>query len=565
MFLKKKKNIFAILLLFLFLLYPKSSQAIGLKSVAVMPAYPESNVFGSDIRFTYNLDLGEEKRDGLRIVNNGEETVVVKAYSVDAATTPDGSYGLLPEDDPISDIGGWIKLSANEVEIGPLSEKTIPFIIKIPPNVDAGDHFGGLIMEEIKTLDTLTGTGVKVVTRVGIRVQETVPGEIKRSFTLTSFDYRYVSAEAKNFLKDLLDINRRTVFHVGVKNDGNIKIKPKASLKVKNIFGITVANLEDRDLGEVFPRGENSESTVIWNGAPLLGRYTAEVIVDPKQDGLENQTKKFVIWAFPYRAAFIFTLIFILLVLVRLIAMYFREASKEKMPIYKVKLGDNLADLGQRFFVSWKKIAKMNFIGQPYEIKENEKLFIPVNRKNQKIMQQLKEQGEFLPSIVERSGRAKFKKKRTFIIIIIFVLIGAGVAWGIKLRRDKVVHQEIQVPQNQQEAPKETAEKTKTGAYKKSNVKVKIVTLNDADKSSSEKMLKKMQLIGYNVGLSGEAGGGNYTKTTIAHSPEKKERAEMVKNDIKFADEPDMIEVPGLESDVVIYNFSPVDNFFFVE
>jgi LysM repeat protein len=551
--LKNKKIVAVLGLLFLFA-FPLSTRSMGANTIGLIPAYPDPKIYGSDIRFMYNLDLKQSKIDGFRVINNRDDTVVIKLYPVDASTTSEGTYSLLLEDDLRQDVGKWMHLAVNEIEIGPRTEKTVPFEIAIPENADTGDHFGGLIMEEINTNDTLTGTGIRVLTRIGTRVYETVPGEVRKNLNITRFDYGFAGSGVASFFKDFLDINKRTLFYVGFKNGGNVKLSPKITLDVKNMFGGRTVHVENPDGGIVFPRGETNGSVIAWEGVPLLGRYTAKVTVNTAEPGIEDQTRELVIWAFPYKMAFLLILLIIIIILLRLTKTYFSEAAKEKYPIYKVKLGDNLVMLSEKFNLPWKKIARANYIGKPFEIKEGEKLFIPLTRKNKALLEQMKTAEELAPSLMERSGKSGLKKGRVFAVIIVLILIAGGSVWYVKFR-NRTVHEVLPVETPVREVPKETQEKTAGGAFKKSSVNTEIITLASGELESSKRLLKKFELMGYSVSLSPD-NSGKYQETTIEYAPDRKDQADMVKNDLEAPKDQtiEMKEIAGLAKDVIVYS-----------
>lgn len=545
---------------------PSISEAAVGGSIGVLPGYPDAAVNFSNAWLIYKLNLGETKLDAVRVVNYRDDTVVVKIYPADAITTTDGSFAIVPEQAPRKDVGGWVKLALNEIEIPPRSDKLVPFTISIPKNADVGDHAGGIIIQEIEMIgEGQAQVGMRIVSRIGVRIYETVPGEVKKGFEITKFDWSLGYGGTPNLFKDFLDINKQTLLNIGIQNKGNVQITPRVDVEVRNMLGMKIADLKDQNLGVVFPNGKNDGGLVYWQGAPLFGRYKIKATVNFAEEGVGTDSREIAIWVFPYRIIFLCIILFVLLTLVRLIALYFREAGKEKMPIYQVKLGDNLADLGRKFMVPWRKIAKMNFIGEPFDITAGEKLFIPISRLNKAILAKMKENGTLLPSIIERSKESRFKKKKAIIIIIISILVIAGAAWGIKVRRDKVIHEQVNMPTNEAAAPPtETGEKTKAGAYKKSNVDVVILTAATTDSKSSDQLFKKFKLMGYNVKLGGQATEKSYTKTTIEYKPEKKAQAEMVKNDLGLTDV-DMQEVAGLSNDAVIYNFAPANEYFDLE
>jgi hypothetical protein len=558
-----RKNLF--LLVFLVLFLPQFAKAVNTGTVGILPGNPDPDVRFSDAWLMYKLDLGQGKSDSIRVLNNKDETVVVKLYASDATTTIDGSFTLLTEEAIKKDVGSWVKLAVDEVEIAPKSEKIIPFTINIPKNADVGDHMGGIVMREMETDESanIPGMGVRIITCVGVRIYETVPGEVKKIFDVTRFDWRFEPSGKASWIKNFLDINKKTIFFTGIKNKGNVRISPKITIDIKDIFGRTVAHLPDQEAGVIFPGEEVKEAAVTWEDMPIFGRYKVLMTANFFEDGVGHGSREVIIWAIPYRIIFLLVILAVFFILTRLTKIYFQEASKEKMPIYAVRLGDNLADVAKKFSVSWKKIAKMNYIGKPFEIRAGEKLFIPVTRRNIKMISEMKNKMELEPSISERAGIAGFKRKRIFFIGLVFILIGSGTVWALKARQGKIIHQEIKVPEAASQAPKEeTEEKTKSGVFKKSSVNMAVITPPGADQKSSDKLLKKFALMGYNVRLAGVSGERDYKITTIEYKTGKKDQAEMVKNDLGIEDEVELKEMPNLDSDAVIYNFAPADAFF---
>jgi|GEM_PF-1559141 len=551
------------LLVFSLIFLPHFAKAVNTGTVGILPGNPDPNVRFSDAWFIYNLGLGQGKFDSVRVLNNKEETVVVKLYASDATNTVDGSFTLLPEESEKKAMGSWIKLAVDEVEIPAKSEKIIPFSVNIPENADVGDHMGGIVMREMETEENtnIPGTGVKIITCVGVRIYETVPGDVRKDFDITRFDWRFEPSRKPSWIKNFLDINKKTLFFTGIKNKGNVRISPKITIDIKNIFGRTVAHLPDQEAGVIFPGDEVNEAPVTWEKMPIFGRYKVTMTASFFEDGVGQGSKEVVIWAIPYRIIFLLVLLAVFFILTRLTKIYFQESSKEKMPIYAVKLGDNLADLAKKFSVSWKKIAKMNYIGKPFEIRAGEKLFIPITRRNMKTIGEMKAQGEMEPSISERAGIAGFKRKRIFFIGIILILIGSGAVWALKARQNKVIHEEVRVPEAAEVPKEETADKTKSGVFKKSSLNVAIVTPSGADQRSSERLMKKFELIGYKVRMAGLPAGKDYAITTIEYLSGKKEQAEMIKNDLGIEGDVELKEMPDLDVDATVYNFAPADEF----
>lgn len=542
---------------FLFLGQLPQASAVNTGTVGILPAYPDPNISFSNSWFIYKLDLGKSKDDAIRVINNKQETAIIKLYAVDATITTDGGFALLSEDDARKDVGGWVKLALNEVEIPAKSEKMVPFTITIPMDADAGDHAGGIIMQELEgpsSQPAITGTGVKIVTRVGVRIYETVPGEVRRDSSISRFDWQMQPDEKAGFIKRFLGLDQKTLFFLGIENKGNMKISPKAKIEVKNIFGRTVGSIATEEMGVVFPRTKTLDSVLTWQGMPIVGRYTASLEVN-FGEGTDKGNKEIVIWAVPYRLITILLFLFVLIVLARLFLQYLKEARKEKMPIYGVKPGDTLAGLSKKFQINWKKLAKANGIKKPFEIKPGQKLFVPMTSKNFEILKQLYRQHEIERSIAERSGAKKKSRKKLIVIIVVILLVGIAVYW-FKFRKPATpsVQQNAEDQSSNQEAPKESTDKTITGVAKKSAIMVKIYTLDGTEAESSQRLKEKLDLIGYQTELMGSAADKNYTNTTIEHSPESVDQAKIVQTDIGLSGGIDLKEVPGLGNEIDVYN-----------
>ena len=117
--------------------------------------------------------------------------------------------------------------------------------------------------------------------------------------------------------------NKKTIFSVGIKNKGNVRITPRVTIEVTNIFGQSVVRLQDREIGVVFPRSENAEGAVIWEGMPIFGRYKVKMTTTFFEEGVGQKSQELVIWAVPYRIVFFLIFLFVVSMLLALIKKYF--------------------------------------------------------------------------------------------------------------------------------------------------------------------------------------------------------------------------------------------------
>lgn len=383
----------AVMIGLVFLLSPCLSQAIASGTSGIMPAYPDPENPITKSWFIYNLKPGESKEDAAKLMNNSDEYVTFKLYPVDALTTLEGNFALANEDEPKIDIGAWIKLSTDQVTVPPHKEMLVPFTITIPnENVETGDHIGGLIIEQVKS-DEGQQKGLFIKTRIGVRIYETVPGEIIKKLTIKEFYWQLfkkpVKAETglnwlgkifyfiKNKVKLILGLDNYIIFFVKMGNDGNVRLEPEGNLIIRNILGSEVARLEPK-MNTIFPRKEILYPAKWERKMPFFGRYTASIEVKYNNtDTAPSASQKITIWAIPYLLLGGIVVLIVLIILLRLLLLLLMETRKKKMAVHLVQEDETLESLAADYGLSWKKIAKFNRLKAPYQIKPKDKIIIP--------------------------------------------------------------------------------------------------------------------------------------------------------------------------------------------
>ena len=237
-------------------------RAASLGGLGIFPANPDPNVGLSGSWFIYNLVPGEEKQDVVNIQNTSEETLSAKVYAVDATTTNDGAFALLNENDPKEDMGSWVSLPISEITLAPGESRQVPFTVKIPSNATVGSHLGGIVLHNLKAKE---GKGVDVVTRVGVRIYEVVPGNLVRLLDLTDLSWKLVDDKV-NFVFSL-------------ENKGNVHLDLIGKITYINALTGKTVGEEDADLRTVLPE-KPTRVPVVWKKTPLAGSYLARISID---------------------------------------------------------------------------------------------------------------------------------------------------------------------------------------------------------------------------------------------------------------------------------------------
>lgn len=252
--------------------------AASFGGIGVRPANPDAGNPLTESWFIYNLLPGEVKEDGVIISNTSDKEVRVKVYPVDGTTTADGAFALLSEKEERKSVGSWVKLDRNEVTVEPGGEKTVKFTISIPSGAAVGDHLGGIVIEN---MEVGKGKGVNVVTRVGARIYQTVPGELIRKLILTNFSWAVVED--------------KPTFYFELENQGNVHLDPKGEMKIKDGFvGIPLFK-SDFDLRMVIP-GKPTKVPVVWEKRWPVGKFTAQVAIAYGDQPSERIEKEISFW-----------------------------------------------------------------------------------------------------------------------------------------------------------------------------------------------------------------------------------------------------------------------------
>lgn len=215
--------------------------------------------------FIYTLKQGEVKKGKVDIVNASDKNREVNIYPVDAVTTSDGAFAPESEDKEKTGVGAWTLLDASELSLAPREKKTVDFTMNIPHDAEVGDHMGAIIVQSKEALEEVGGSGMRIATRVGARMYITVPGEIVEKLTFDKFE----SEKQDN----------RVDFFVTFSNKGNIKIRLKGTIEIKDFFDKTVG-IVDIPEREVFPK-KNITIPVEWrHGENAGGEFKAKAIIE---------------------------------------------------------------------------------------------------------------------------------------------------------------------------------------------------------------------------------------------------------------------------------------------
>lgn len=260
---------YTILILLIFMLSPSFSYAVGSKyfDFSHSDLFSESSPSDSPIKLT--LKKEESKRVLLILRNTSIKTVSLHLYIENAFPTNNGGLGF-----PLySGRGGqsvfglkyWSYID-RKITIEPKKRKKIIYTIPVPRTADVGEHISGLIVEDLTNLGKPKKGQFMVafLSRAAIPIFVKIPGKVSEILKLAKFGYKKINK----------DIN----FYFTLKNTGNVHLKPKVTITIRNNITKQVVKILKRKDVIILPQQKVSFD-ILWQNAPLLGSFTAKTLV----------------------------------------------------------------------------------------------------------------------------------------------------------------------------------------------------------------------------------------------------------------------------------------------
>ncbi len=365
---------------------PRAS-ALSTGSMGGLPAYPDPGIQYSDAWFIYGLDVGESREDTLRVSNPSDESRTLKLYAVDSVATGDGNFSLQSEDNPRVGVGDWIKLEQTLITLRPKEERDIRFTIAIPDTAAVGEHSGGIIIQEREAPEAGAGqAGASIVTRLGVRVYETVPGEIVKKVELGDFSItRFTPKGQRPFYRITLsaqntsNVSLLAQAHLLVSGWGKLRYFPNSRFAggLYLDFGDFFDFFKGEDFQNQWQLLRNQNVVTNWEWPePAFGSYRFRARLS--YEGV-NGTETLVTPAInvnivPWKQ--LATVLAVILVLALLMVWERMRTSGRKWQSYRVRHGDQLATVARKLGISWKQLAKVNKLKEPV-IREGQTILIP--------------------------------------------------------------------------------------------------------------------------------------------------------------------------------------------
>ena len=221
---------------------------------------------GPDGRRVVDLELepGERAVDHVAVSNHSATEVTFALSANDGYLTERGSFDMRPASVPPADGGAWITV-ADEVVVGPGETEVVPFEVTAPADAVPGDHPAGV------AASVRSGGEMQVDSRVGVRVNLRVPGEVVAALDAELLDVSYTQGSSLLGPGEL-------VVRYAVVNDGTVALRATSEVRADSRFGGPDASAPPVEALEVLPGGRR-EATVRVPEVWPLGPFGVEAVV----------------------------------------------------------------------------------------------------------------------------------------------------------------------------------------------------------------------------------------------------------------------------------------------
>jgi len=174
----------------------------------------------------------------------------------------EGGVALGRTEDTSFSLKNWVRPSMADQRVGPGETLPLDVSIQIPPNAEPGSRWGALLV----TTDPTPGTEGKLVrTLITATLLLRVPGESSEEIVVESFSVSGVSQIAKAI---------PVVFTARFRNAGQVHLKPRGTITVRNMLGSEVAKATLPE-ENALPGTVRKVQAIIDDHDGWIGPYTA--------------------------------------------------------------------------------------------------------------------------------------------------------------------------------------------------------------------------------------------------------------------------------------------------
>jgi hypothetical protein len=273
---------------------------------------------------------GDVRSGQIQLANDSGSEITLYAYLRDFKSEAEDETGVaklvIPGSEEGNYISSWITISSEGMIIPPGGTKSVPFVINVPENVGPGGYYGAIVFgtqaPKPKPGEADTGAAIGVSQQAASLILLQVQGKADERANIREFK------TDRLFYSTPFSVN----FSTKIENLGNVHVKPRGIIKIKNMLGREVASLMVNDkASNILPKSARLFANT-WKDNFGFGKYEASLALsygttpDQGGDGRKTLTMFWYFWVFP--AKVLISLISSLIVLIALFVVFLRFYRK---------------------------------------------------------------------------------------------------------------------------------------------------------------------------------------------------------------------------------------------
>lgn len=320
-------------------------------------------------------------RDHLVITNQDKNNpITIHLTGVDGLSNEVGQQYFRDSVEKQSFLGQWIKFKINDITLVPGGSQVVEFSINAPQDALPGIYGGGIAIEDVTPAAPPSNTGasgattafsVKVSTRLVKRVYLEIPGAVISDAEVGNLQFienidgkKYFTFDIKNTGNTLLSFKGNLTIEGGLRND----LKISLPIDIKSIQGNT-----------------SIQEQIAWpNSDNLWGNFNATLNLVASEYSPFNNTYKDLktfnlhtsLQQMPWNYIIASGILLILIIILIIFVIVSKRNYLKHCEYYEVKAGDSLKSLAESHHMSWQKLAHINKLSPPYELKPNSKILV---------------------------------------------------------------------------------------------------------------------------------------------------------------------------------------------
>ncbi len=244
---------------------------------------------------------GESTDQKINVTNQARLPIPIKAYTRAFVATDENGGSDYPDEKDPHEVQHWFTIDQPDFILQPGMTREVRIKIDVPADARPGGHYATLFFESLIPKEAISQSSFFMSSRIGALFFFVIAGDLVEKGSVSELTTQ------KTWTHGPID------FNVAFKNEGNVDLRPKSTLTIKDMSGRDVVKINDN--GQRTLPQKTRRWKVTWDAHWLFGYYTA-VLESRNTIDASPQTTKVTFFVVPYYhiGAVIVTLILVYLI-----------------------------------------------------------------------------------------------------------------------------------------------------------------------------------------------------------------------------------------------------------